>query len=87
MHFGVARHTYIPAAVRVIAHILWIEGIGEHALGVVQITATARARRQGAGNIGYIDVNQVAACLQVQPQIVCLREETLAAIQIGAQTL
>lgn len=67
MHFRVARHTYIPAAVRVIAHILRIEGIGEHALCVVQITATARARRHGAGDVGHIDVNQVAACLQVQP--------------------
>lgn len=87
MHFRVARHTYIPAAVRVIAHILRIKGIGEHALCVVQITATAGARRHGAGDVGHIDVNQVAACLQVQPQIVCLREETLAAIHIGAQTL
>lgn len=87
IHFGVARHTDIPATVRVIAHILRVEGIGEHALCVVQITATARSRRQGAGDVGHIDVNQVAACLQVQSQIVCLREETLAAVHIGAQTL
>lgn len=85
--FGVARHTYIPATVRVIAHILRIEGIGEHAVCVVQITATAWARRQGAGDVGHIDFNQVAACLQVQPQIVCLRKKTLAAIHIVAQTL